>query len=212
LPPKIKLSGVTRLEDARFAAAMGADYLAFDQDPSGPRYVPPEHVKAIMAWVTGPEPVGVFAHVPPDEVNRACAEAGFRLAQLDGHEPPEACAAIAVPVLKTFRVRHDASAEQFRALVEPYRGSAAFVRLDPTGTSLFGGPGESLSWRIVRDLARDFDLFLTGALTPENLAEAVATMRPYALDLGPSVEEAPGVMDFDRLGAFFDAFRAATAA
>jgi phosphoribosylanthranilate isomerase len=211
LAPRTKLSGVTRLEDARFAAAMGVDYLGFDQDPASPRYVPPGAVREIMAWVMGPEPVGVFADARPDEVNRICDEAGFRLAQLDGHEPPEACAAVAVPVLKTFRVRHDASAEQLRALLEGYRSAAAFVRLDPTGTSLLGGSGESLSWRTVRDLARDFDLFLAGALTPENVAEALATIRPYAVDVGPTVEEALGVMDFDRLGAFFDAFRATTA-
>jgi phosphoribosylanthranilate isomerase len=212
LSPKIKLSGITRLEDARFAAAMGADYLGFDQDPASPRYVPPEQVRAIMAWVAGPEPVGVFTDASPDEVNRVCEEAGFRLAQLDGHEPPEACAAVAVPVVKTFRVRHDASAEQLRALIAVYRDAAAFVRLDTGGTSLWGGPGESLSWRTVRDLARDSALFLVGGLTAANVAEAVAAMRPFALDLGPSVEEAPGVMDFDRLGAFFDAFRAADAA
>jgi phosphoribosylanthranilate isomerase len=125
---------------------------------------------------------------------------------------------VAVPVVKTFRVHHDASAEQLRALMEGYRSAAAFVRLDTTATSLWGGPGEtdrfpkeSLSWRTVRDLARDFDLFLAGDLAAGNVAEAAAAMRPYALDLGPSVEEVPGVMDFDRLGAFFDALRAADA-
>ena len=212
MPPRIKLSGVTRLEDARFAAAMGGAYLAFDQDPDSPRYCPPERVREIMAWVMGPEPVGVFADAPPEAVNRACEAAGFRLAQLDGHEPPAACAAVAVPVVKTFRVTHDASAEQLRALTAVYAEAAAFVRLDTAGTSLWGGPGESLGWRTVRDLARDFDLFLAGALTADNVAEAISAMRPYALDLGPSVAEAPGVMDFDRLGTFFDAFRLATTA
>jgi phosphoribosylanthranilate isomerase len=213
--PKVVLSGVTRLEDARFAAARGADYLAFDQDPASPRYVPPGGVREIMSWVMGPEPVGVFTDASPDDVNRTCAEAGFRLARLDGHEPPEACSAVEVPVIKTFRLTHDASAEQLRALLGVYRGAAAFFRLDTTTTSLWGGPGEtdrfpkgSLSWRTVRDLAGDFDLVLAGALTAENVAEAAAAMRPYALDLGPSVEEAPGMMDFDRLGAFFDALPA----
>ena len=219
MPPEIKLSGITRLEDARYAAAMGVAYLGFDQDPASPRYVPPEKVREVMGWVMGPEPVGVFTDQPPEEVNRACEAAGFALAQLDGHERPEDCAAVEVPVIKTFRVQHDASAEQLRALIGVYRDAAAFVRLDTTGTSLWGGPGEtdrfpkeSLSWRTVRALAADFDLFLAGALTGDNVAEAVAQMRPYALDLGPSLEAAPGAMDFDRLGAFFDAFRAATAA
>ena len=210
MPPRIYLSGLTRLEDARFASAMGADYLAFDQNETSPRYAAPEQVRAIMAWVTGPEPVGVFEDAAPEDVNWACAEAGFRLARLDGHEPPEACAAVAVPVIKTVRLRHDASFEQFHALLAPYRGAAAAVRLDVTGTSLFGDGAESASWRLIRDLARSFDLVLAGALTPSNVAEALALIRPSAIDVGPTVEEAPGVMDFDRLGAFFDAVRAAT--
>lgn len=210
MDPKIKLSGITRLEDARYAAAMGVSYLGFDQDPSSPRFIPPERVKEIMAWVMGPEPVGVFTDGSADEVNRACETAGFRLAQLDGHEPPEVCAAVTVPVVKTFQVQHDASAEQLRSLMAVYVEEAAYVRLDTTRTSLWGGPGESLSWRIVRALATDFDLFLAGDLTADHVAEVVGAMRPFALDLGPSLEEAPGVMDFDRLGAFFDAYRAAT--
>ncbi|MDX1418643.1 MAG: phosphoribosylanthranilate isomerase [Rubricoccaceae bacterium] len=207
--PKIKLSGITRLEDARYASAMGAAYLGFDQDPESPRYVSPEQVREIMEWVKGPEPVGVFTDEAPETINRACETAGFRLAQLDGHEPPEVCGAVAMPVVKTVRVQHDASAEQLRSLTAVYAGVAPFTRLDTSRTSLWGGPGESLSWRIVRALAADTDLFLAGDLTPDHVAEAVAAMRPYALDVGPSLEEAPGVMDFDRLGTFFDAFRAA---
>ncbi len=206
----IKLSGLTRLEDARYASAVGADFLAFDQDPASPRYVEPRTAKEIIEWVVGPEPVGVFVDEPAEAVNARCAEAGFRLAQLDGHEPPEVCAAVAVPVIKTLRVRHDASAEQLRALLAPYRDAVDFVRLDAHGTSLLGGTGESVNWRIVRELAAEFDLFLAGAITAENVAEAVEAMRPYAVDVGASVEEAPGVMDFDQLGAFIDAFRATT--
>ena len=213
---KLKLSGVTRLEDARYAAAMGVDYLAFDQDPASERYVPPERAREILEWVVGPAPVGVFTDASPDAVNRTCAEVGFRFAQLDGHEPPAACDAVVVPVIKTIRVSHDASAEQLGALVAPYSRAAALVRLDTTPTSLWGGPGEtdgfpkeSLSWRTVRALAADLDLVLAGDITGANVAQTLATMQPYALDLGPSIEAEPGVMDFDRLGAFFDAFRAA---
>lgn len=208
---RVKICGITRLEDARYCAAAGADFLGFVQYDESPRYVAPPVAREIIDWVVGPEPVGVFVNASAEEVNRACAAAGFRLAQLHGHEPPEVCAAIEVPVIKAVRVVSDASAEQVRALVEPYRDVADFVLLDTHHTSLWGGTGESFNWRLARELAADVDLFLAGGIGADNVAEAVR-MRPYAVDLSSSVEAAPGVKDFDKLGAFFDAFRAATEA
>ncbi len=208
LNPRVKICGLTRLEDARYCAAVGADYLGFVQHPASPRYVRPAAAREIIGWVTGPEPVGVFVDREADEVVAACREAGFRLAQLHGHEPPEACAAVeaaGIPVIKSFRVQHDASAEQLRALMEPYAGVARFVLLDTFHTSLWGGTGESFNWRLARELAADRPLFLAGGISAANVAEAVR-MRPYALDLSSSLEENPGVKDFDKLAAFFDAF------
>ena len=208
-PTKVKLCGITRLEDARYAAAVGADFLGFVQYPESPRYVAPAVAKEIIEWVVGPEPVGVFVNESAEAINARCAEVGFRLAQLHGHEPPEVCAAVEVPVIKAFQVQHDASAEQLRALIDPYRDVVDFILLDTHHTSLWGGTGESFNWRIARELAGEFDLFLAGGISAENVAEAIQTMRPYAVDLSSSVEESPGVKDFDKLGAFFDAYHAA---
>ena len=128
--------------------------------------------------------------------------------QLHGHETPDVCAAVTVPVIKAIPVTHDASAEQIRALAAHYLGIVDFLLLDTATTSLFGGSGESFNWRVARDLASAADLFLAGGIGPENVAEAIATMRPYAVDLSSSVESSPGVKDLDRLAAFFDAVRA----
>lgn len=215
MKPKVKVCGITRLEDARYAAARGADFLGFVQDPESPRYVAPAQAREIIAWVRGPDPVGVFVDEAPEAVVAACAEVGFRLAQLHGHETPEDCTAVAaagVPVVKAFRVVGDASAEQLRALSAPYRDVADYILLDLLDQhprSLEGGTGARFDGRLARDLAADFDVFLAGGIAAENVAEALATARPYAVDLSDSVEEAPGVKDFDKLGAFFDAFRAA---
>src|SRR5690606_10172419 len=165
--------------------------------------------KEIIAWVDGVEAVGVFAGEHAEAINARCAEVGFTVAQLDGHEPPEVAAAIEVPTIKSFRVQHDASSEQLRALMLPYRGAADFFLLDTHRTSLWGGSGESLNWRLARDLAAEFPLFLAGGLDAGNVRQAVETMRPFAVDLSSSVESAPGVMDFDRLYDFFEAYRAA---
>ena len=205
---KVKICGITRLHDARTCAAAGADFLGFVQHAESPRYLAPRDAREIIDWVVGPEPVGVFVNADADEVNRVCAEAGFRLAQLHGHEPPEVVAAVEVPVIKALHVQHDASAEQVRALAEPYLAHADFLLLDTHKTSLWGGTGESFNWRVARDLTGLADVFLAGGLSAANVADAVATMRPFAVDLSSSLEEAPGVKDPDKLAAFFEAFNA----
>ena len=205
---KVKICGITRLHDARTCAAAGADFLGFVQHAESPRYIAPRDAREIIDWVVGPEPVGVFVNADADEVNRVCAEAGFRLAQLHGHEPPEVVAAVEVPVIKALHVQHDASAEQVRALAEPHLAHADFLLLDTHRTSLWGGTGESFNWRVARDLTGLADVFLAGGLSAANVADAVATMRPFAVDLSSSLEEAPGVKDPDKLAAFFEAFNA----
>lgn len=212
MPPKVKICGITRLHDARFCAAAGADFLGFVQHEASPRYVRPDVAREIVDWIAGPTPVGVFVDAPADDVNALCARAGFRMAQLHGHESPETCEAVDVPVIKAVHVAHDASAEQVRAMVEPYLGVVDFVLLDTFHTSLLGGTGESFNWRVARDLGADVDLFLAGGLSAANVAEAVATMRPYAVDLSSSVESAPGIKDLDKLADFFDAVAAIGAA
>jgi phosphoribosylanthranilate isomerase len=208
---RLKICGITSLGDARYCAAAGADFLGYIQVPESPRYVEPRVAREIIDWVVGPEPVGVFVNESAEAVNRIVAEAGFQLAQLHGHETPEMCAAVEVPVIKAFAVQHDASAEQIRALVAPYLEVVDFVLLDTFHTSLWGGTGESFNWRVARDLAADTDLFLSGGISAANVAEAIETMAPYAVDLSSSVESSPGVKDFDKLADLFDAFHKANA-
>lgn len=208
MPSKVKICGITRLDDARFCAAAGADFLGFIQHTGSPRFVEPAFAREIIAWVAGPVPVGVFVDESADLVNARCAEVGFQMAQLHGHESPETCAAITVPVIKAIPVTHDASAEQVRAMAEPYLGVVDFLLLDTSTTSLFGGTGESFNWRVARALTAEADVFLAGGISAANVAEAVATMRPYAVDLSSSVESSPGVKDLGKLAAFFDAVAA----
>ena len=208
-PTRVKICGITQLADARYCAGAGAAYLGFVQHAGSPRYVEPKAAREIIEWVEGVEAVGVFVDEGAAAINARCAEVGFTVAQLDGHESPEVVAAVEVPTIKAFRVQHDASSEQLRALMLPYQGVADYFLLDTHRTSLWGGLGESLNWRLARDLAAEFPLFLAGDLHAGNVGEALATMRPYAVDLSSSAESAPGVLDFDRLHAFFEAYRAA---
>ena len=204
---RVKICGITRLADARYCAGAGADYLGFVQFEDSPRYVEPRAAKEIIEWVDGVEAVGVFVDETAEAINARCAEVGFTVAQLQGHEPPEVVAAVEVPTIKVFRVQHDASSEQLRALMLPYEGAADYVLLDTHRTSLWGDEGESFNWRLARDLAGEFPLFLAGGIDAANVREAIETMRPFAVDLSSSVESAPGVKDFDKLFDFFEAYR-----
>ena len=209
---RVKICGITQLADARYCAGAGADYLGFIQYPDSPRWIEPSSAKEIIGWLDGIESVGVFVNEDAETINARCAEVGFTLAQLHGHETPETVAAVEVPTIKSFRVQHDASSEQLRALMLPYVGIADYFLLDTHKTSLWGGTGESFNWRLARDLAGEFPLFLAGGINAENVQEAIDTMRPFAVDLSSSVEAEPGVKDFDKLYDFFEAYRAAVEA
>ena len=201
---KIKICGITNLEDARFCAGAGADFLGFIQYPRSPRYVAPEAAKEIIAWVYGPEPVGVFVNETADTVNRTAAAAGFALAQLHGDEPPEVCARIERPVIKAFRTPPETTVDQLRARMEPYRTHAAYFLLDTHHPTLWGGTGETFDWQHARALAADFPIFLAGGLNPDNVAEAVQQVRPLGVDLSSGLEAYPGKKDFDKVNAFFE--------
>lgn len=201
---RIKVDGVTDLHEARICAAAGADYIGFEQDEASPRYVPPAVVREITGWVAGPEAVGSFGQAPAEAVIAACEAAGFHIAQVESDV--ETCAAIqaaGVGVIRSFTIRHDASSEQLRALFAPFADVARYLRLDTSQTSMWGGEGESLQWRVVRELAGEFDLFLAGAPGPDHF-EDVLRMRPYAVDVEAAVRDEEGAIDPGRLGELRD--------
>jgi phosphoribosylanthranilate isomerase len=209
---KVKICGITRLEDARYCAAAGADYLGFIQYSGSPRYIEPMRAREIIEWVYGAKPIGVFVNESAESINRIAEETGFELVQLHGTEPPELCAEVEHPIIKAIPVVHDASAEQLRWLIEPYVEHVDFFLLDTHKTDLWGGTGESFNWRLARELSREYPIFLAGGISAENVEEAIRTMSPYAIDLSSGVESAPGIKDFDKLSAFFDAFDAVSRA
>ncbi len=204
--PKLKICGITTLEDARYCAGAGADFLGFIQYELSPRYIDPPRAREIIEWVQGPETVGVFVNESTDSVNRIAGEAGFSMVQLHGAETPDQCARIERPVIKAFRVVHDASPEQLRMLMEPYRDVVQYFLLDTFHTSLWGGTGESFNWRLARYLAEDFPVLLAGGIDAGNLTTAVETMRPLGIDVSSSLESSPGVKDLDKLALFFETF------
>ena len=204
---KLKVCGITELEDARYLAGAGADYLGFIQHKDSPRYAPPSLASDIIEWVHGPKPVGVFVNDGAAQINEAVDKAGFELAQLHGQEPPHVVEQVDCPVIKVIHVRNDAAPEQLRTLFERYKDTADYFLLDTHNSSVWGGTGESFNWRLARDVTSTYPTFLAGGINAGNVRRAVETMQPFAIDLSSSLEDAPGEKSFAKIDDFLDVFR-----
>jgi phosphoribosylanthranilate isomerase len=200
---KVKICGITRLEDALAAVRLGADALGFNFWPRSKRYLPPAEARAIVRrlppLVTA---VGVFVDPTRDEALAALETSGVVLAQLHGDEPPELCLSLPVPVLKAIRVVDGSSL-------------AALASYDVRGFVLdapspgYGGSGRTFDWSIVAEVAREMPIVLAGGLDPDNVGEAIRTVRPWAVDVASGVESSPGVKDVERMRRFLVAAREA---
>ncbi len=193
---KIKICGITRLEDALAAVGLGADALGFNFWPGSKRYVTPatawEIVRRLPPFVT---PVGVFVNQPDSEMIGIAKETGMRVLQLHGDEPPALCLSLPFPVVKAVRV----DAVKTLAALASYE-VAAFL-LD-TPTRGYGGSGTPFDWSLAEGVSEIAPIILAGGLTPENVAEAVRAVRPWAVDVASGVELSPGVKDPDKLARF----------
>ena len=206
MPLKLKICGITRLADARYCAAAGADYLGFIQHPDSPRYITPAEARSIIDWVYGPQPVGVFVDRTADEVNAAVDEAGFALAQLHGDEPPELCKDVSVPVVKAFRIGAETNPRDVADFFERYEGAANFFLLDSRTDGVYGGSGTTFDWRIAAEAAADHRTFVAGGLGASNVARAVEATSPFGVDVSSSLESSPGIKEFEKIDAFLEAF------
>lgn len=205
---KLKICGITRLEDARYAAAAGADYLGFIQYRGSPRYVEPDRVRTIVDWVYGPDPVGVFVDASADHVNRIAEEAGFKLVQLHGDEPVFEVALVERPVIKALRIAPDLTSSTLRRRLRDYEDVVDYFLLDTHSHVRHGGTGVPFDWDVARRLSEDYDLFLAGGIDAGNVRTGIRTLQPYAVDVSSALESSPGVKDFSKIDAFMSSFGA----
>lgn len=193
---KLKVCGITSLEDARVAIASGAEYLGFNFYRKSPRYLTPENARAIIEQLP-PEivAVGIFVNeAKPEDLIQILKTSGAMMAQLHGDEDANYCAAVgAERVIKALRVSDDFEVRQ--VLDYP----AAAILLDAFDKNLYGGTGKTANWEVAREAANFVKLFLAGGLSPENIAEAIRAVRPFAVDVNSGVESAPGKKDASQL-------------
>jgi phosphoribosylanthranilate isomerase len=202
---RIKICGITNAADAALAVAAGADALGvvFAQSP---RQVTVAQAAAALAAVPPPVGrVGVFVDPTAEEVGEAVAACGLTAVQLSGHEPPELCDAIGVPVLKAIHVGTDFDSEG----MEPYREHTAALLLDTYIAGKVGGTSQTFDWQRVGVLPGWVPSFVAGGLHPENVAACIGALHPYGVDVSSGVEASPGVKDPDKIAAFCAAVREA---
>lgn len=202
---RVKICGITRLEDARLCIDLGADALGFNFVEGSPRRLDPDTAGAISALLPPyPVRVGVFADQPGEAIEAVARKAGMHCLQLHGDESPEACARMPLPWYKAHVVSPGFRPEE----VTRYR-SAAFL-LDGYAPGLKGGTGRAFDWGVARRAASFGRLILAGGLTVESVARAIAAARPFAVDVSSGVESAPGVKDPALLAAFLRKVREAS--
>lgn len=206
---RIKICGITREEDARAAIDAGADALGFVFVPGTPRFIEPERAAAI---VHGLPPfvsrVGLFVNADPGFIRATLAEVRLDTVQLHGDESPQVGRDLRkqARVIQAFRVQGPETLDRLPA----YRDSSDAWLLDAYVPGAAGGTGARFDWNLAvqaRDLGHP--LILAGGLKPENIAEAVRQVRPFAIDVSSGVESAPGRKDPDKVRRLIEAARSA---
>jgi phosphoribosylanthranilate isomerase len=196
----VKICGITTPEDAAIAAALGASAIGIVFWPSSPRFVDRECARAIVrALPSSVRAVGVFVN-QADEAADVAADVGLSAVQFHGDESSESYRGFSIPVIKAVAV-HDESAVAAAAAVPP----TATVLLDAADRVKRGGTGKVVDWTIAAAIARTRRTILSGGLSPANVAEAVAAVAPYGIDVSSGVEWEPGRKDHAKLRELFAA-------
>lgn len=192
----VKICGITRIEDAVQAVESGASALGFVMWPKSPRYVTPAQVRAIVDELPrGTTTVGVFVDETVDGIRRVVEASGLGTAQLNDESRPEQMQGLGVPVVKVVTL---ANVEHLAAAWP----ADVTLLLDAHDPVRRGGTGMTVDWGRAGAIARQRRLILAGGLTPGNVADAVAEVRPYGVDVSSGVEASPGVKDHGKVYAF----------
>lgn len=200
----IKICGITRMEDARLALQLGVQYLGFIFCES-PRRVSALQAAGITRHLPGSiQKVGVFVDEDEARIRSIAAEADLDLIQLHGEEQPEFCSRFELPVIKVIRT----SGENVFEKIERYKTD--FFLLEPYVPDQAGGTGKRADWKLARRIVDSFPdqrFILAGGLNPKNVASAIRTVTPFAVDASSGLEDDPGVKNHDKIHDFVNNVR-----
>lgn len=203
-----KICGITRMEDALAAVEAGADAIGFVFYAKSPRAVTVQQARAIIAglppFVTI---VGLFVNASACELNETLDAVPLDLLQFHGDETPEECAGYHRPYIKALRVK---AGDDIAASCAAYAGASGIL-LDAYVEGIPGGTGEAFDWSLIpQGLSKP--IILAGGLCADNVAQAIAQVRPYAVDVSGGVEQAKGIKDSGKIHAFMQAVRSSSGA
>lgn len=201
---RVKICGITNPADALAAVDAGADAIGFILYEKSPRYVTfaqaAEISKQLPPFILR---VGVFVNVSPDIVVRAISEIGLTMLQFHGDEPPEFCAQFGLMTMKAFRMK-DAS-----VLAEIAKYNTDAYLLDAYAPGVRGGTGHTFNWDLALEAQKlGKPIFISGGLTPHNVADAIHKIHPFGVDVSSGVEVSPGKKDHAKVKAFIEAVKA----
>lgn len=209
----VKICGITSIEDARAVVEAGADAIGLNFYAKSARYLQPQIEEAVAAALPDEiVKVGLFVNSPADEIRERFDRLGLDLIQLHGDEPPEFVAELqGRPVMRAFRVGDEGLDPVYKYIerTEQLGCPLQAVLVDSYRKGNYGGTGQTADWATVATYKATPPLVLAGGLTPQNVAEAIATVRPTAVDTASGVESSPGKKDPAAVKAFVRAARAA---
>lgn len=207
---KVKMCGLTTLEDTLAAIEAGADLLGFNFYPKSRRYIAPQVCAAFLPEVQefalrqrggAITLVGVFVNAPLADITSILDKCGLHLAQLHGDEPPEYVEALGGRAFKALRPDSVQGLERDLRRYRPGAAVPAFL-LDACQPGVYGGSGQVADWSLAAGVARHLPILLAGGLTPDNVAAAIAQVSPWGVDVASGVESVPGRKDRQKMRAF----------
>jgi phosphoribosylanthranilate isomerase len=199
---RIKICGITNVDDALCAARLGADALGFIFYPGSKRYIEPEKAASVISklppYITT---VGVFVNQGAEDIGAVKERTSIDIVQLHGDETPEFCGSLPYRAVKALRLKERSDVHK----VELYPVQA--ILFDKYSDEAYGGTGERFEWVWLRDLNTSKNVILSGGLGPDNVAEAIQTVKPYAVDVSTGEEDAPGRKSEEKMRKFIEAVK-----
>ncbi|TFG36454.1 MAG: phosphoribosylanthranilate isomerase [Desulfobacterales bacterium] len=204
---RIKICGMTDMEEVRHAVAAGVDALGFIFAKASPRYIDPERARVIISSLPPfVDAVGVFVNDEAERVAEIVQYCNLTVIQLHGDESPNYCRGFQTRVVKAFQVHDELTAQDLLAYEEVVSG----FLLDTYDKTQAGGTGKTFDWSLIHKLQPGKPVILAGGLGPANVAQAISEVRPFAVDVNSAIEREPGRKDPDLISRLVEAVAAAS--
>lgn len=203
---RVKICGITKISQAKEIVSLGADSLGFICVKRSPRYIIPENIRAIAKDLpTESDKVGVFANSSLTEVTSVVVAGQLTAIQLHGTESPDFCDRLRqtispkIELIKAFRIKTAASLQETLA----YENVVDTLLLDAYHPQMLGGTGTTINWQDLQQFKPALPWMLAGGLTPDNIANALSSLKPDGIDLSSGVERSPGDKDLNKVAQLF---------